>query len=301
MPPQAAGSAWPAAALLVNAFVWGVSWWPFRWLEAQGLHALWATTIVYALSSAVILAWRPRAFAGLLRHPALWWIVLASGTTNAAYNWAVTFGDVVRVVLLCYLMPLWAVLFARVLLDERPDAAALARVGMALAGAVVVLWPSAGAGTSPRLADALGLVAGASFALNNVLLRREAASPPEARALAMFGGGAVVALGLAIGLGAAGGVPAPPPAAAGWIAGALLLGLFFLAGNLALQYGAGRLPAHVTAVVLVSEVLFAAVSALALGASTASWPLAAGGALIVGASLLAARPAQPAQPVDQSG
>ena len=30
----------PVAALMVNAFTWGVSWWPFRQLEAQGLHPL---------------------------------------------------------------------------------------------------------------------------------------------------------------------------------------------------------------------------------------------------------------------
>ena len=42
-----------------------------------------------------------------------------------------------------------------------------------------------------------------------------------------------------------------------------LLALWFMAGNLALQYGAARLPANATAVVMVSEVLFASVSAVA--------------------------------------
>ncbi|MBX3638780.1 MAG: EamA family transporter, partial [Rubrivivax sp.] len=58
------------------------------------------------------------------------------------------------------------------------------------------------------------------------------------------------------------------------------------AGNLALQYGAARLPANVTAVVMVSEVLFASVSAVLLGAGQLTPALALGGALIVGASLL---------------
>jgi drug/metabolite transporter (DMT)-like permease len=43
----------------------------------------------------------------------------------------------------------------------------------------------------PRtLADGLGLLGGFTFALNNVMLRREAARPEEGRALAMFVGGA---------------------------------------------------------------------------------------------------------------
>jgi drug/metabolite transporter (DMT)-like permease len=48
-------------------------------------------------------------------------------------------------------------------------------------------------------------------------------------------------------------------------------------------------PANVTAVVMVSEVLFASVSAVLLGASTVTPTLAAGACLIVTASLLAAR------------
>jgi hypothetical protein len=48
------------------------------------------------------------------------------------------------------------------------------------------------------------------------------------------------------------------------------------------------LPANATAVIMVSEVLFASGSAVALGAGYMSWPLALGGTLIIGASLLAA-------------
>ena len=133
------------------------------------------------------------------------------------------------------------------------------------------------------------MVGGFSFALNNVMLRREAHRPEAARALAMFLGGALVA-----------GVLAPVLAlragcrrcrrrpSAGWRA-ALALGVVFLAGNLALQYGAARLPANATAVVMVTEVLFAAGSAVLLGAGTLTPPLLLGGALIVGATLLSAR------------
>jgi drug/metabolite transporter (DMT)-like permease len=107
-----AHAAWlPAAALVLNAFTWGVSWWPFRQLQALGLHPLWATVVIYLLAVAVITAWRPGAWRELARTPALWVLVLASGTTNATFNWGVTVGDVVRVVLLFYLMPLWAVVW----------------------------------------------------------------------------------------------------------------------------------------------------------------------------------------------
>jgi len=150
--------------------------------------------MIFVLAAVVISALRPRALGQVLRTPALWVLVAASGTTNAAFNWAVVIGDVVRVVLLFYLMPLWTVLLARVLLGERFTTRAALRVALGLAGAAIVLWPAGAVGVAalplPRsLADGLGLLGGFTFALNNVMLRREAARPEEGRALAtvLFG------------------------------------------------------------------------------------------------------------------
>ena len=284
------GALWPALCLGFNALVWGVSWWPFRQLQAQGLHPLWATVLIYAVAVVVLVAARPAALGVLLRTPALWVLVLASGTTNAAFNWAMVIGDVVRVVLLFYLMPLWAVLLARWLLDESFSRAALLRVALSLAGAAIVLWPADGGWPLPRtLADALGIVGGFSFALNNVMLRREAAQPEEGRALAMFIGGVVVAGSLAAALALRGAVAWIPAAAAGWLLWTLGLSLLFLLANLALQFGAARLPANVTAVVLLTEIVFAAGSALALGGGTLPPNVMLGGTLILAAAVLAAR------------
>ena len=188
--------------------------------RGAGLHPLWATALIYLLAVLAITLWRPAAWGQLLRTPSLWWLVLASGATNAAFNWGVTIGDVVRVVLLFYLMPLWAVLLARLLLGERLSAAAALRVVLALAGAAVVLWPQPAALPLPRtLAEGLGVLGGFTFALNNVMLRREAQQPEPARALAMFLGGAVVAACWRWALGTQGVAPPPPAPAWPWIAG----------------------------------------------------------------------------------
>jgi drug/metabolite transporter (DMT)-like permease len=279
----------PALALVLNAFVWGVSWWPFRRLHAAGLHPLVATVLIYLVAIAAIGLARPAAWREVARSPALWVVALASGTTNAAFNWGVTIGDVVRVVLLFYLMPLWAVLLARLLLGERLTSLAALRVVLALCGAAIVLWPPGGGWPVPRdAAEALGIVGGFSFALNNVMLRREAARDGAARALAMFAGGVLVAGAAAVVLMARGTVAGLPAPAVGWMLGATLLAVVFVASNLALQYGAARLPANVTAVIMITEVVFAAGSALVLGGGTLEPRVAAGGALIMAAALLAA-------------
>jgi drug/metabolite transporter (DMT)-like permease len=280
----------PALALVFNAFTWGVSWWPFRQLEGAGLHPLAATALIYLLAVAAITLARPAAWREVLAHPALWVLVLASGTTNAAFNWAVTMGDVVRIVLLFYLMPVWAVLLARALLHEPLSGGALLRVGLALAGALVILWPRDGAGWPlPRtLAEWLGVVGGFSFALNNVMLRREAARSEAARALAMFAGGALVSSLLMLALSGRGVVPGLAELSWGWVAGVVALGAVFLASNLALQFGAARLAANTTAVIMLVEVLFASVSAVLLGAGTVDLRVLIGGAAIIAAAVSAA-------------
>ena len=284
-----APSAMAVLALLFNALTWGVSWWPFRQLQAQGVHPLWATALCYLLVSVLLALWRPAALLEVLRTPALWVLVFASGCTNAAFNWGVTTGDVVRVVLLFYLMPLWTLLLARWLLREPLHAGVLLRAALALAGALIVLWPADGGWPLPqRVSDWLGVIGGVSFALNNVMLRRESSRHADARALAMFGGGALIG-GAAALVGAVGGMAAPPwHSALVWGPPLAVLALWFMFSNLALQYGAARLRASTTSVVMVSEVLFASASALLLGAATLSVATIVGGVLIAAAALLAA-------------
>lgn len=278
-----------ALALVVNAFTWGVSWWPFRELQNLGVHPLWATAFIYLVAVVSLLLFRPTAWRAFLRCPALWVLAGAAGCTNIGFNWAVTVGDVVRVVLLFYLMPAWVVLLAWPVLGEKPGAGALARLALAMLGVVVVLkdpamdwpWPE-------QLADWLALAGGLGFALTNVMLRKLQDMPPSATMLAMFGGGALMAT-LAAVLGMHQGLVTPLPGASavwlGWVAG---LSLVFLAGNLGLQYGAARLSANATSIIMLSEVVFASTSSVLLGASEMSQRTLLGGTLILLAALLSA-------------
>ena len=277
------------AGLLFNALVWGVCWWPFKQLEAQGLHPLWATAVVYGFVfvSIALWLWRSGQLLSWRGHPGLWLLLLASGLTNVGFNWAVTVGDVVRVVLLFYLMPAWSVLMAWWLLDQKPTPMALIRLLLALAGLVIVLktpetpwpWPES-------LADVLALMGGLTFAITNALLLKLKNAPSSSRTLAMFGGGAVMAslvaiVGLASGVVAIGEAPAWT-----WLPLVALLGISFLFGNLALQYGAARLAAQTTALVMLSEVLFASVSSVLMGAAQWESRTLWGGSLILLAALL---------------
>ena len=284
----ASGSALAAIALLVNAFVWGLSWWPFRQLQGYGLHPLWATAMIYLAVLVGLLAANFSSWRAFARDPTLWFLALAAGLTNVGFNWAVTVGDVVRVVLLFYLMPAWSVLVAWALLGEKPTRASLLRLALAMAGVLLVLktpespWPVPQSG-----ADWLALTSGLTFAITNALLRKSSSAPNAARMLAMFGGGAVLATATALLGMVQHAVPGPALSTPG-IAILMGLGLAFIVGNAALQYGASRLSASTTSVIMLTEILFASGSAAAWGVADFPPRLLLGGALILLAALWAA-------------
>ena len=277
-----------AGALVINAFLWGVSWWPFRELQGYGLHPLWATALVYFVVFTGLLIFYRGSLKGFLAHPPLWLLALAAGMTNVGFNWAVTVGDVVRVVLLFYLMPAWSVLVAWALLGEKPTAASLLRLVIAMAGVLIVLQaPDASWPVPQGLPDWLALMGGFSFALTNVMLSKLSHTPTGSRMLAMFAGGAAMAAGAALVGMAQHAVPAPELKG---MAPLLVIGLSmaFLISNAALQYGAARLAATTTALVMLTEILFASGSAALLGAAAFTPRIWLGGSLIVLAALMAA-------------
>lgn len=268
-------------ALVTGAFVWGVIWYPYRVLRDAGIDGVPATTLTYAIAFALaLLVWRP-----LPTRPAHPWLLLglafAAGGCNLGYVMATLTGEVVRVLLLFYLAPLWTVLLARALLGERLNRFGAFVVLLSLAGAATMLWrPEAGLPLPRDVADWYGLGAGFCFALFNVLSRRARDLPVSQRILVSFLG--VVALGTLLG-----GVDLPAAGAAPASAWTLLLvtGALLLAINLVVQFGLVHTPANQAIVIMLSEVGFAAVSAWLLAGETIGLQEWVGGAMIIAASL----------------
>ncbi len=277
-------SALPYLSLLFNAMVWGLAWWPFQTMHAQGLVA------IYGLLAVGTTLCVRSSLPGFFSHRVLWLLALSSGLTNVAFNMAASSGDVVRVILLFYLMPAWTVLLAWRFLAERPTAAGLLRLVLAFSGMALVILPQ-GTELSRLTADIglpeyLALFGGFCFACTNVILRRSFHTPSMSRVLAMFIGCMSVGLitastGFATGYFPA--IPAPNPV---WVTCALGMGVLVGVGSWALQYGAARVPTSTTSLIMLSEVLFASSSAWLLGATELTPRMLMGGVLIVGAALL---------------
>jgi len=78
-----------------------------------------------------------------------------------------------------------------------------------------------------------------------------------------------------------------------WVVGVLLLTVAIVIANSTLQYGASRLPANTTSIIMLLEVVFASVSSVWLGAGLLTTNTLIGGALIFAACVWSALSSSP--------
>jgi drug/metabolite transporter (DMT)-like permease len=275
----------PVLSLLVGASLWGVAWYPYRLLGQAGLDGARATVLTYGvallLGTALFLGhWRD-----MRRAP---WACLAMGMaigwSNLAYVIGVLEGEVMRVLLLFYLAPLWTVPLAHWLLGERLDLRGGVVMAIALCGAAVMLWhPEMGAPWPAARAEWLGVLAGFFFALGNVLVRSLANLRDTTKSLAIWAGVVVAAV---LYLPWAPTAPAEVMGMAGvtwaiWVP----VGVALLVMSLALQYGLSRVPANRAIVILLFELVVAAVASYYLAGERLRPQDWLGGSLIVLASI----------------
>lgn len=276
----------PVLTLLFSATFWGLVWYPLRALEAMGLSGIWQTLASYATALVIALPLFHRGEPWRRYGVDLFVLALASGWCNLAFVLAMLDGTVVRVLLLFYLSPVWAVLFGRWLLGERISGRFFMLLALAMTGTVLMLWDPALEHPWPSdRADWLALSSGATFALSNVMVRRLRSMSLVAKTLTAWAGVIAVSAG-AICLTA----PAFPEAPAGAWAGVVLLGVFgFFFATFAVQYGVTHLPVQRSSVVLLFELVVGALSASLLAGEALTTREWLGGLLILGAGYAVAR------------
>ncbi|MDO9371722.1 MAG: DMT family transporter [Gammaproteobacteria bacterium] len=277
----------PVSALLLGATLWGVLWYPLRLLEEQGLSGLWLTLIVNAVACLVGLPWLWQRCAELKRHPWLLLVLaLATGLCNTTFVLAVIDGNVVRVLLLFYLSPLWVSLLGWAVLGERVSARASGLLAVAMAGALIMLWDGAAGVFWPHgRVDILALLSGFTFALSNVLIRKlQRISVPVKTISSWAGGVLVAALWLLFSA-----QPLPQVSSIALIYAIALGACGITVMTLAVQYGVTRMPVQRSAVILLFELVVGAVSAAWLAGETVQTHEWLGGALIVLAGYLSVR------------
>jgi drug/metabolite transporter (DMT)-like permease len=266
-------------AILFSAAMWGLIWYPMRLLEQVGMPVVWTTLVAYiaaALTATVHLLWIRKR----LQHywpPTLWALALAAGLTNLAFLVALIEGEVVRVMLLFYLSPLWSVLLGHWWLGERISRQSLMMILIAMSGTFMMLWhPEIGFPWPHGLADWLALFASFMFSVNNVLSRKLAVVPMEIKTFTVYWGVVIVAIAVLFLQQAT----LPQVSLNIWLMVAVFGGLAFVSMTVAVLYGLARIAVFRAAILMLFELLVAAISAWLLTDESMSGAEWLGGALI---------------------
>ena len=106
-----------------------------------------------------------------LKNKHFWIYALIGGITNISYALAVVNGELVRVMLLFFLSPVWTIPFSYLLLREKIYFQNILAAFLSVFGAFVVLWQPDLLNAKIAISDIYAIIGGIGFALTNVLAR----------------------------------------------------------------------------------------------------------------------------------
>jgi drug/metabolite transporter (DMT)-like permease len=304
----------PVLVLMAGSTMWGTTWIWLKAIDGMGIGPLLLSVLAYGIQFLLLLPWAlphvrrrwrsgeaPMAWYGLLT------LALLSGISGIGFTIAMIFGDVVRAMLLFFLIPAWGVIMGRIFLHEPLTPIRIVAVFLALGGAVAILGPDihwdTHSGSSEgqsqwfsllsfSLPDWAALIAGLTLAGANVLFRHMQGEPMLVKLSIMQIGAVVFALCALLFF--------PEPIAAITLDGvvhSLLYGAtLLLAAMLCTQYAVERLPAGRSSILMTLELLVGSLTAIWIGHEHPSLLVWLGGAMILAAALLEATSQQEPAP-----
>jgi drug/metabolite transporter (DMT)-like permease len=275
--------------LLFGAFCWGIIWYPYRIMADAGVSGVASSFYTYSIAILIAGIYFMREWRGIFNLPlSIIWLSVVAGWTNLSYVLAVIDGEVMRVMLLFYLSPVWTLLLAHFWLKERTYLSGYIAIAVSLIGAFIMLYdPKLNSLPMPRnQAEWLALSAGMGFSLTNVITRKSSHLSLRAKSFAVWAGVAGMSLCC---------LPFvqdsfPPPSyfsVANWLVMGLIA-LLLLAATLFVQYGVSKIEATRASVLFLFELVVAAIASYYLANEAMTIREWAGGALIIAAAVFAA-------------
>lgn len=269
--------------LVFSSMGWGLTWLPIKYLTDMGMSSLHLILIAFASGALVFSPWLFKQYA--------WWktsiglmlmIALAGGIANASFQTAIAHGDVIRVMILFYLLPVWSVLGGRIFLKEKVSKVRLAAVVLSLSGAAVILDVVNTSWQGISWIDVLAIVSGMGLAATNILFRYTQNIPAMSKVAAMFAGCAVL---IAVSLqftGETQSLPGNQPIVLAALYGVVWLGLI----TYGTQWAVTQMEAGRSSIIIVMELVVAVVSsALILGSDLGTNEIV-GGLMVLSAAII---------------
>lgn len=278
----------PSLAVVAAGMLWGLFWMPFRAVGDAGFEGGWASLAFYLGSTLVLVP------VGLVRWHRLrsagWSLVLTGAIAGAAfslYATALLLTEVVRVLLLFYLTPVWGTLLGRLLLGERITPNRGAALVLGLTGLAVILGFEHGFPIPRNAGDWMALIAGIAWAYGSLRIYSRPHIHVYETVFAFFAGGTLVTAAVAL-LPIAGNevIPTWSMLRSGWPWLALLIVLFGVPPVVMALWGAHRLSPGRVGILLMGEVVVGVTSAAIWSGEPFGLREGIGTVLIVGAALI---------------
>lgn len=181
--------------LCLSSIGWGLAWLPIKSLNSMGLDTPHIIIIAFTSAALALLPWiikQRRAWLPVL--PLMLALGFLGGFANVAFQTALSEGDVIRVMILFYMLPIWSVLGGKIFLNEAIDKRRIAALFICVGGAFFILEAWNFSWTSFSGIDLLALGSGIGLASTNILFRFTAKAPLASKIGFMFTGCVILML-----------------------------------------------------------------------------------------------------------
>ena len=277
----------PQLALIVLAMaslLWGLAWLPLKYLKELGFSGVPITLFVYLVMFFVSLPFVYKFRADIIKSwPVLLGVALFGGGALFAFNTSMIYGDVIRTMVLFYMLPLWGVIGGRVFLGEKITSLRWLGMGLSVIGAFLVVGGMNAFVSPPTWLDALALLSGFLFSMNNIVFRASSKVPVMLMLPFMFLGSVVLSFFVVIQQQE---TLIPDVSVNAWL---VLLGygaIWMILANLGTQWAVTKMESGKSSIILILELITAVVSAnLILGETLQGLELLGGGFILIAALL----------------
>ena len=178
---------WAKMAGVFSGIVFGVYWIPLRLMDAAGIHGIWAVVVFNVTAFALVSPWviyKWRNFViGRLR---LQLGSIITGLAYVLYTSAFLYTEVVRALVLFYLMPIWGFVLARIFINETITLTRWVSMVFGLAGLTVICGIKNGIPIPSNSGDWMALAGGFVWAGGALLILTDKQQPLNYCAMFLF-------------------------------------------------------------------------------------------------------------------
>lgn len=282
-------NALPVISILIGATFWGFIWWPLKYFASSGLtgNLIGVTAYLIVGAVAIPILW----LQSKLWYPERWLLLLIGaffGIANITFTTALMEGEVVRVMLLFYLLPAWGALGGKFILKEKLSPRRYLTIAMSLTGVFVIMGGTAILKEPFSMVDIMSLAAGFCLSATGIVNKKAVQIPLASRTFVPF----IFCPPLALLSNYFYPTPMPAIGLMLWVLLAVFAFVWLFAATVFSTYGFSKVEASRASILQVTELFVAILTATMIGGEVLDTKEYIGGALIVIATILEAMPTE---------